>query len=283
MSDIELESTIYDEFSRLNNELVAMQRELAKKNAELERLNREKNYFLGMAAHDLRSPLQSILMQSEFLLEGGLGELNPEQCEFLNSIRASGKFLITLVNNLLDVAKIEAGKFQLELATVDLEALVTKNVILNRVLAAQKRTTIDLDTEPLPPVSVDAVKIEQVLNNLISNAVKFSPSGSKIVVRLEREATHFRLSVRDQGPGISPEEQEILFQPFSRGQARSVTGAGGTGLGLMIVKRIVEGHGGAVAVESRPGQGCTFTVRIPLEGRPGTVTSGVAMPVKNAT
>jgi signal transduction histidine kinase len=261
----EFDAGLFDEISRLNNELVAMQRELAKKNAELERLNQEKNHFLGMAAHDLRNPLYAILIQSEFLLEEALAALDPEHREFVEGIHAYSKFLANLVDDLLDVARIEAGQLQLDLDVVDLEALVTRNVALNRVLAARKQTEINLSVEPLPPAIVDAAKIEQVLNNLIGNAVKFSPPGSTIEVCLQQAGELFHLTIRDQGPGIPPEEQDNLFQPFRQGRAKGTAGEKSTGLGLMIVKRIVTGHGGKIWLESQTGTGTTFFVSIPLQ------------------
>ena len=258
----DLDGSLYDEISRLNNELVAMQRELAKKNAELERLNEEKNRFLGMAAHDLRNPLHVILMQSGFLLD----EVeNPQQREFLESITAYSEFMSNLVDDLLDVAKIEAGQLVLDLWPVDMAALVTRNVNMNRLLAARKQTDIDLTAEALPPAVLDAAKIEQVLNNLIGNAVKFSPPGSRVQVTLSRSGECFLLVVRDQGPGISAAERETIFHPFQRGHARGTAGEKSTGLGLMIARRIVEGHGGKIWLESAEGVGTTFYVSVPFQ------------------
>lgn len=302
-SHSEPEPSLYNEISRLNNELVAMQRELAKKNAELERLNQEKNRFLGMAAHDLRNPLHVILSHSGFLLEEDPTALGSQYREFLETIYASSEFMSRLVDDLLDVARIEAGQLELELTAADLGALITKNVALNRMLAAKKSITINLHSEPLPVAIVDTAKIEQVLNNVIGNAVKFSPPGSTLEVQLTtlRDAgtpnsppgrgkgrvteagdgcavkTHphplpggvlcegILISVRDQGPGMSPEEQASLFQPFRRGRARGTGGEKSTGLGLAIVKRIVEGHGGKIWVESDVGAGTTFFVLLPLQ------------------
>jgi signal transduction histidine kinase len=259
-----LQVNLYDEISRLNNELVGMQRELAKKNAELQRLNREKNRFLGMAAHDLRNPLYVVLAQSEFLLERFPDTLLAAHQEMLKNIYDYSLFMANLVNDLLDVAKIEAGELQLNLEVVDLEALVTRNVALNGLLAAKKGTEIELHAEPLPPALVDPAKIEQVLNNLIGNGVKFSPPGSRVEVRLVPEGDHFCLAVRDQGPGIPPEERDSLFQPFRPGRSEGTAGEKSTGLGLTIVKRIVSGHGGQIWLESEMGTGTTFFVSMPF-------------------
>jgi len=260
----ERDSALYDELSRLNNELVAMQRELAKKNVELEQLNALKNQFLGIAAHDLRNPLSVIMSYSEFLKEDAGAVLNDEQREFLDIIRASSRFMLNLVNNLLDVAQIEAGQLRLDLQPLDLVALIRHNIMLNRVLAAKKQIEIELMDEPLPLLLLDASKIEQVLNNLLSNAIKFSPPRTTIRVRVARADDQILLAVQDQGPGIPPNELDKLFKPFQRTSVKSTAGEKGTGLGLSIVKKIVEGHHGKIWVESQVGQGTTFFVALPL-------------------
>lgn len=259
----ERDESYYDEISRLNNELVSMQRELSKKNAELERLNQEKNRFLGMAAHDLRNPLQSILTRSAFLLDEDPVALGADYRKFMEVIYASTEFMTHLVDDLLDVAKIESGRLQLDISPVDLGALVTKNVAINRVLAAKKQIEIELFIETLPTIGLDSAKIEQVLNNLIGNALKFSEPGSKIEVRLVRVAKNFRLSVKDRGAGMSPDEQSQLFKPFQHGRP-GTRGEKNTGLGLVIVKHIVEGHRGKLWLESQVGEGTTFFVSIPF-------------------
>lgn len=254
---------LYDDLSRLNNELATTQRELAKSNAELDRLNIQKNELLGIAAHDLRNPLQVILTYSHFLLEEA-SDLAPEHREFVRTISSSSRFMLHLVDDLLDVARIEAGTLDLDLAPVDLDGLVEHNIALNRVLAEPKGTRIELRREgKLPGMVLDAAKIEQVLNNLIGNAVKFSPPGSTVEVRLAAGEEGVTLSVRDQGAGIKPEELESLFRPFQKGRNRSTAGEKSTGLGLAIVKRIVEGHRGEIRVESAPGEGSVFHVRLP--------------------
>lgn len=254
---------LYDDLSRLNNELATAQRALAKSNAELDRLNIQKNELLGIAAHDLRNPLQVILTYSHFLLEEAAG-LAAEHREFVRTIRSSSQFMLHLVDDLLDVARIEAGTLDLDLAPVDLGALVERNVALNRVLAEPKGTHIELRREgEIPEMVLDAPKTEQVLNNLIGNAVKFSPPGSTVEVRLARREEGVALSVRDQGAGIRPEELETLFRPFQKGRNRSTAGEKSTGLGLAIVKRIVEGHRGEIRVDSAPGEGTVFHVLLP--------------------
>ena len=254
----------YDEISRLNNELVTMQRELSRKNAELKRLNDLKNQFLGMAAHDLRNPLQAILSYSDFLLDEVGPKLDASQVEFLTTIRDQSKYMAQLVNDLLDVSAIESGRLQLELQPVDLVKLAQTNLKRNRLIAARKNISLDLQTELLPPVLLDASKIEQVLDNLLTNAIKFSPPGSRVRVGLRPEGDALLLSVQDEGCGIPPEQMARLFQPFQRGQ-KGTRGEKSTGLGLTIVKRIVEGHGGRLWLESRVDVGTTFFVSLPLQ------------------
>ena len=261
----ERDSTRYDELTRLNNDLATAHRELAKTTAELSRLNEEKNQFLGMAAHDLRNPLGAVTTYSELLLEEAGPTLTPEQVEFVTTIKSLSTFMLRLVNDLLDVSKIEAGKLDLELEDADLAALVQRNLKLNMSLAQRKAIRIVFATGPEPVnVSVDPGKIEQVLTNLVTNAVKFSQPGTTVTVRLWPDNGEARLSVGDQGPGIPAAEVEKLFRPFQRTSVKSTGGESSTGLGLAIVRKIVEGHRGRIWVESTVGRGSTFHVALPI-------------------
>lgn len=262
---MERDSALYDELSRLNNELANMQRELAKKNAELEQLNQEKNRFLGMAAHDLRTPLGIILTYSEFLADEVGQKLNEEQQEFLTIIRQSSAFMLKLVDDLLDISTIEAGRLSLDLQPTDLAGLVERSVALHNVLSAKKSVIISVELAgDLPQVMLDAAKFEQVLNNLLSNAAKFSPPGARVRVRLARRGDEAVLSVADQGPGIPAGEFDRLFKPFVWGKAQGTAGEKSTGLGLTIARRVVESHGGRIWAESQEGRGSTFYVALPL-------------------
>jgi signal transduction histidine kinase len=254
---------MYNEISRLNNELVAIQRELARKNAELSRLNDLKNQFLGMAAHDLRNPLGAIMSYSEFLLDEIADKLNADQAEFLTIIHDQSEYMARLVNDLLDVSTIESGKLQLDLQPTDLAHLVQTNLTRNQLIAAHKNITLDLEATPIPIVLLDAAKIEQVLNNLVTNAIKFSSPGSRVLITVQPSEEEILISVKDEGPGIPPGEMEKLFKPFQRTSVKSTAGEKSTGLGLVIVKRIVEGHGGRIWVESQLGKGSTFHVSLP--------------------
>lgn len=259
------DTELYNELARLNNELVTAQREVVKRNIELERLNEVKNQFIGVAAHDLRNPLQVIEGYSQMLLEKHFGELTPEQHKFISVIRKHSDFMLSLITDLLYISKIEAGKLQLELKETDLLALLERNVELNRLLAGQKQINILFTCrEDLPKVIVDAPKVEQVLNNLISNGLKFSHPGSTVEVLASAGAKEVVVSVRDEGQGIPANEIERLFIPFENLSVKSTGGEQSTGLGLAIVKRIVEGHGGKIWVESETGVGSKFSFSLPV-------------------
>ena len=262
----ERDGHFYDELSRLNNELTTAQRELAKKNVELARLNEQKNQFLGIAAHDLRNPLEVIQTYSEFLLEDAAEVLADEQIEFIHKIYSSSAYMLNLVNDFLDFSRIEAGRLDLDLEAVDLAKLAEKVIERSRVMADKKQIEITFNAaENLPAMLLDASKIEQVLSNLLGNAIKFSPAASVIEVEITGRAGEVVLSVRDAGPGIAAGDAETLFAPFVKGKTKATGGEKSTGLGLAIVKKIVEGHGGAIAVETGTGRGSVFYVSLPLK------------------
>jgi signal transduction histidine kinase len=173
--------------------------------------------------------------------------------------------MLQMVNDLLDVAEIESGQLRLDLRPEDMAALVERNVALNQVLAARKGIELILtQDEGIPTTLADGSKIEQVLNNLIGNAVKFSYPGSTVQVHMACENGRMVISVRDEGPGIPASERDRLFQPFAKTSVKSTGGEKGTGLGLAIVKRIVLEHGGDIWVESEVGRGTTFYVSLPF-------------------
>lgn len=252
------------EMLRLNVELHDLGRELQRRNAQLDRIVKTKDEFVGMAAHDLRNPLGVIMSFSEILLEGAAGPLTDDQREFLDVMHGSSQFMLALINNLLSYTAIESGRLQLDRTPTDLGALVRRNLSRNRFLGVPKNIDIGVEIDDdLPLLSVDPHKCEQVLNNLISNAVKFSEPGRGILVRCRREDAHVVLEVEDHGQGIPEAELPSLFTPFARTSVRATRGEGSTGLGLAIVKRIVEGHGASIDVRSRVGEGTTVAVRLP--------------------
>lgn len=263
--DASRDSRLYDDLSRLNNELATLQREMAKKNIELEQLNALKNELLGMAAHDLRSPLGVIQNYSDFLEADAGPLLNDEQRAFISTIKRTSRFMLGLVDDLLDVTTIEAGRLTLDRQPTDLGRLLADNVTINRTLAARKNIAVELaPAAALPLVALDSRRIEQVLNNLIGNAIKFSPPGRRVLVSAVTAGDAVIISIADQGPGLPASDLPDLFKPFARATARGTAGEKSTGLGLAIVRKIVEAHGGRIWVESEPGKGATFVVSLPV-------------------
>jgi signal transduction histidine kinase len=247
-------------------QMVHQQNELKLKNEELERLNQEKNHLLGMAAHDLRNPLGNILILSDFVLDGSKEKLTDDQQSFLAMIKQASMYMMGLINNILDVSKIESGKLELKPKLADIRNIIESNLNLNVHLASKKNIELerDLPTDDVIAM-VDGSYIDQVLNNLISNAVKFSESDTKIIVRLEKSGNDCLISVIDQGPGIPEHELGRLFKFFSRTSVQTTQGEYSTGLGLAISRKIVEAHGGSISVESTRGVGSVFSFRLPID------------------
>jgi signal transduction histidine kinase len=255
----------YEELSLLNNDLVNMQRELAKKNRELDELNKIKNRFLGIAAHDLRNPLGVIMGYSDYILEEDNGNFSEEHLMMLSSILKSSEFMLSLINNLLDVSAIESGKLDLELTKADLISVIRNNVELNNVIAQKKNIQIHFNAqEQISEILIDIGKIEQVLNNLISNAVKYSFPNTTVQVNICQNESEIIVSVTDQGKGIPESELGKLFKPFEKTSVQSTAGEKSTGLGLSIVKNLVLGHKGRIWVDSKVGEGSTFYFSLPL-------------------
>ncbi|MCA9662994.1 MAG: response regulator, partial [Myxococcales bacterium] len=261
---------LYNEMSRLNSELATVQRELARRNARLEQLNREKNELLGMAAHDLRNPMAAVLSLSQHLLRDAERSLAPRQIEMLGHLRDSSEHMLALVEDLLSLTTLETGTLRLALEATDLPELVGRAIRLARELAADKDVRIDYrrDCDGPRVAALDPHKITQALDNLLSNAVKFSHPGSAIEVRLRCEAGAATIAVADRGIGMDEAHLRELFQPFRAGRP-GTKGERTTGLGLAIVQRIVRGHGGEVEVESAPDVGTTFTITLPLRALAG--------------
>ncbi len=260
------DSYLYDELSRLNNELVNMQRELHKKNHELDELNKLKNVFLGMAAHDLRNPLGIIISYSEFLIDEIGDTISSDHNEFLKIIKRSSEFMLELIDSLLDVSAIESGNVEINLNRVEITGFVKDNVEKNKVLAAKKNIKINCEykTEEIW-LEIDESKITQVLNNLISNAIKYSYPGSQIWIETNIKNNFFEFKIRDEGKGIEEKYFDKIFKPFGKVSGSGTAGEKSTGLGLVIVKRIVEGHGGRIWFESEFGKGSVFYFNLPLK------------------
>ncbi len=241
--------------------LLAEQRRLVD---QLSKANAAKNKFLGMAAHDLRNPLASIRGLAEFLCDGTVGPLTPDQRDLAGTIHTASQDMLQLVNELLDVAVIEAGELKLVAEPADLAAIVEKAVYLVNIEAARKQTKILLTTVARPAMAtVDPHKIRQVVDNLLTNAVKFSPPGSTVEVELQAVPGRLTIAVHDQGPGIPEAERDRLFKDFGRTSVQPTGGEKSTGLGLAICRKIVEAHRGTIVAENLPAGGCVFRVTLP--------------------
>jgi signal transduction histidine kinase len=230
------------------------------------RMERAKDEFIALASHELRTPLTSILGYLEVLREGEAGTLSSEQARFLDVVARNAERLLRLVNDLLAVARADAGRLGLEIGEVDLAA-VAREAVQGAERAAEERgiaLSMDLEAGSLL-VGGDRARLEQVVDNLVSNAVKFTPPGGDVTVRLSAEGDRALLEVADTGMGIPRSEQDRLFQRFYRTTLAIQSASPGTGLGLAISKMIVDAHGGTIDVESEEGAGSVFRVRLPLE------------------
>jgi len=267
------------ELEQVNRELVMTQRELEQKNLELARLNEQKNYFLGMAAHDLRNPMGAIFNSSELIIEEDLGPINAEQKEMMEAIKSASEFMLNLVNDFLDIAHIESGKLTLKKQEVNILNLLGKNVQFNKNFATKKHISLTYSYDNsliIPDMSVDPAKLQQVMNNLISNAIKYTHSGGSVAVAVETKDDQLIISVEDNGQGIPENEVEQLFAPFQRTSVQSTAGEKSTGLGLAIAKKIVHAHEGELWVKSQVGKGSTFFISLPLSDRPVKMNSPIS-------
>ncbi|MEO8391581.1 MAG: GAF domain-containing sensor histidine kinase [Chloroflexota bacterium] len=256
------------EKGRLVSELAIQKQAIERQNDELHHLNELKNAFLGMAAHDLRNPLSNIMMALDLLLESD-GKLSEEiRQSLLEDSAGQTDYMLRLLNDLLDVSHIESGKFTINAVETEVEPFLRNTVRWHQQLAQAKSIQVQLTLDAEGVFWVDPTRLRQVLDNLISNAVKFSPPGSSVYVRVLKSESEWRLEVQDQGPGLTDEDKQRLFQHFARLSAHPTAGEKSTGLGLAITRQIVEAHGGAIGVESTPGQGATFWVSLPTNSVP---------------
>ena len=238
--------------------------EIDEKSRQLEVASRHKSEFLANMSHELRTPLNAIIGFSEVLAERLFGDVNDKQAEYLADIQESGRHLLSLINDILDLSKIEAGRMELERTRFDLAKSVEQTLMLVRERAQRRGVALRLaQDERLGPVVADERKVRQVLLNLLSNALKFTPEGGRIDVQTRVRGGEAEISVADTGVGIAPEDQAAVFEEFRQvGSAARKTE--GTGLGLAISKKIVELHGGRIGVTSAPGSGSTFAFTLPL-------------------
>jgi signal transduction histidine kinase len=235
------------------------------KTQQLEIANRHKSEFLANMSHELRTPLNAVIGFSEVLIERMFGEVNPKQEEYLNDILSSGKHLLSLINDILDLSKIEAGRMELEAQPFDLPSALDNALTLIRERAARHSIGLEVHVDPaIGEVVADERKVKQVLLNLLSNAVKFTPEGGKITMSAALNGEAVVVSVADTGIGIAAEDQEAVFEEFRQVGDDYARKREGTGLGLALARRLVELHGGTLSVQSELGKGSTFTFTIPV-------------------
>ena len=246
-------------------ENVRLFNEIQDKSRQLEVANKHKSEFLANMSHELRTPLNAIIGFSEVLGERYFGELNEKQAEYVSDIHGSGKHLLSLINDILDLSKIEAGRMELEISEFDLPAALQNALILVKERAQRHGIKVGFDMDPaLGGFHGDERKFKQIMLNLLSNAVKFTPEGGSISIAARKSDGMVEVAVGDTGVGIAPEDQAAVFEEFKQVGRDYTRKAEGTGLGLALTKRFIELHGGTIRLESAPGKGSTFTVTLPI-------------------
>jgi signal transduction histidine kinase len=240
-------------------------REIEDKSRQIEAANRHKSEFLANMSHELRTPLTAIIGFSEVLSDKLFGELNDKQDEYMGDIVSSGRHLLSLINDILDLSKVEAGRMELDVTRFDLPMAIDNALILIRERATRHGIKVDhtID-ERLGEFVGDERKFKQILLNLLSNAVKFTPEGGSISVSAALAEDAVEVTVSDTGIGIAPENQQAIFEEFRQVGTDAAKKREGTGLGLTLTKKFVELHGGTIRVESAVGKGSTFTFTLPI-------------------
>ncbi|MEP2775854.1 MAG: GAF domain-containing sensor histidine kinase [Luteolibacter sp.] len=249
-------------------ELRLASREVAKVNDELRAISEERQGFLAIASHDLRNPLNSVMMLGKLLAEQNAGPLNDKQEQMVARICESSDLMLDLVDDYLEYTAVESGNLKLDLEAVDLHALVETTLRSFEPQATGKSIQLEFETgEDAAGIraTLDVSRIKQALSNLISNAIKFSPKGKAVRVGCREESGLAVVTIRDEGQGVPESEYERLFKPFSLTSSRPTDSEKSTGLGLSIAKRLVDAHGGEIGFENRDGSGATFFIKLPLE------------------
>jgi signal transduction histidine kinase/HAMP domain-containing protein len=263
-----LNASLEEKVQERTEALQRQQEALREVNARLEVANRHKTEFLANMSHELRTPLNAVIGFSDVLLEKMFGDLNERQEEYLQDILSSGRHLLSLINDILDLAKIEAGKLELELEGCDLRALLEGSLVMVKERAMAHGITLSLEiADKLDTIVSDERKVKQILYNLLSNAVKFTPDKGKVGIVAQQVDDAVQITVWDTGVGIAPQDHQRIFEEFQQVASGLTAKTEGTGLGLTLAKRFVELHGGTIAVDSAPGQGSKFTFTLPLAQR----------------
>ncbi len=270
------------ELTRLAEELKARTEELADANRRSQEADRLKSQFLANMSHELRTPMNSIIGFSEILVERLDGKVEGKHVNFLRHILASGQHLLSIINDILDLSKIEAGKMEIFPETFDVRQVVESVCHVMRGMSrSQPNLVIDFPDD-LPQLETDLAKFKQILFNLLSNAVKFSPPERPITVRAQQIGDTITVSVSDEGIGIDPKDHEVIFDEFRQVDGTAKREFGGTGLGLALVKKFVELQGGSVRVDSEPGKGSTFSFTLPLTLKAAVISRVQPLPVQEA-
>jgi signal transduction histidine kinase len=254
-----------DELGALGANVNRMNDELRRLYTELEAASRHKSEFLANMSHELRTPLNAIIGFSQVLRDEMVGSVNAKQAEYLDDIISSGNHLLSLINDVLDLSKVEAGQVELDVHPFSLRDALERGVVMVRELATEGGVRVAFTADPdVDVVDGDERRIKQVIFNLLSNAVKFTPAGGEVDVSATQVNGEVRVSVADTGPGVAPEDRERIFEEFQQTETGGEQPEG-TGLGLALSKRFVELHGGRIWLESEVGRGSTFTFALPME------------------
>ena len=254
-----------EELQSQAEELMAQQQELIEKTREVERVNQLKSEFLANMSHELRTPLNVIIGFSQLIMDEAPGKINKEQRQCLDDILGSSKHLLNLINEVLDLSKIESGKMELRLTNIALSEVIKPITSTVRRMVESRQQSLDVEIEEgLPQVHANRAKVRQVLINLVGNASKFTPEGGKVKIEAVRDGDWCQVSVIDNGIGIKKEDQERIFEPFCQLDNPLTKERSGTGLGLALVKQIIERHGGQIWVGSEYGKGSRFVFTLPL-------------------
>jgi signal transduction histidine kinase len=264
----QLATTFNQMTSRLQELISGLEQKVRERTRELEVASKHKSDFLANMSHELRTPLNAIVGFSQVLREKLFGEVNEKQAEYLDDILSSANHLLSLINDILDLSKVEAGQVELEVGTFSLHEALERGIVMVRERATEHGVELSLQTDGADLVEGDERRIRQVIFNLLSNAVKFTPEGGTVAVSTTRADGEVRVAVRDTGPGIAPADQGRIFEEFQQADLGTEDRPEGTGLGLALSKRLVELHGGRIWVESEPGKGSTFVFTLPAEGKP---------------
>jgi PAS domain S-box-containing protein len=264
-----LEQRVLERTTELSQAKTSLEAEIIERKRyeqSLQKANRMKSQFLANMSHELRTPLNGIIGFAEFLVDGKPGLLNPKQKEYLGDILNSGQHLLQLINDVLDLAKVESGKMELNLETFALSKAIEEVCAVAKAIAQKKNIQIHTAfASDLVQVTLDQQKFKQVLYNLLSNAVKFTDEGGKVeILTARRDAHYFKLVVKDTGIGIKPEDINRLFTEFEQLDSGASRRHEGTGLGLALTRKLLELHGGSIEVESETDRGSTFTVTLPM-------------------